>query len=119
MTDETSEWLKQFGRNNFERFLLVLLAASVVHFVDVLTVKDRVDMIQAAHILNTQWRIESEEAIKKLRRRDDENMITWLNGQRVILKCLYKLKHGEEDRECDWQLWRAHASERDESDGSH
>lgn len=82
--------------------LLALVAALGTHYLDVIAVKDRVDMVQQEQIEDSKWRLESQARWKRF---DETDMPTLLNGQRVMLRCLWAQKHGEIDRECDWEVW--------------
>ena len=46
--------------------------------------------------------IATQENVREFKEND---LPTILNGQRVILKCMAALKHGDDDAECDWELW--------------
>jgi hypothetical protein len=83
--------------------LLAFVAALGTHYLDVLAVKDRVENIRTEQIENSKWRIEDQA---RWQRYDEVDLPTLLNGQRVLLKCIWAQKHGEIDRECDWEVWQ-------------
>jgi hypothetical protein len=83
--------------------LAVLITAVGTHVMDAYAIKSRVDTIES-----NQHMVLDYLAADKVRwdKYETIDRPTILNGQRVILKCMYALKHGELDRECDWELWK-------------
>jgi len=87
------------------QLFIALVAALGTHYLDVIAVKDRVDNIRTEQILNSKWRIESQQRWERF---DKNDLPTILHGQWLLNKRLCRLLAAQKqaDEECNQVLWR-------------